>query len=265
MRRDEAEARAATLNRRFRNHSATDVLRAALREGALGPHALGRVAMVSSFGAESVALLHMLSRIAPATPVLFLDTHKLFRETLDYQMAVAKRLRLSDVRRLGPNGAEVARLDPHGTLHRTDPDGCCAIRKTLPLARALAGFDTWITGRKRYQGATRAALDFFEVEGLANDEARLKVNPLAHWRKADVADYADANGLLRHPLVAQGYPSIGCEPCTSRVWAGEDERAGRWRGRAKSECGIHIVDGRVVRGPAPEPALAPIESLPDVA
>jgi len=240
-------ARAAALNARYRLHSATAVL-----ERALSDPSVGRVAMVSSFGAESVALLHMVAVIDPATPVLFIDTAMLFPETLAYQSEVAARLGLRDLRRIRARALDVAIEDRDGTLHRRDTDACCDLRKTRPLERALYGFDAWITGRKRYQSGTRAALEFFETDG----DDRLKINPLAHWDPADVRDYMDNNRLPRHPLVARGYPSIGCAPCTSPVAAGEDPRAGRWRGQAKDECGIHIVDGRIVRGPIKEGKVA---------
>ena len=230
--------RAADLNARYRHHAASAVLRHALSDPQVG-----RIALVSSFGAESVALLHMLAVIDRTVPVLFIDTAMLFAETLDYQRQVAERLELSDLRIIRARPVGVAAQDPEGLLHQTDPDACCALRKTEPLERALHGFDAWITGRKRFQASTRAALEFFE----ADTDGRLKVNPLAHWDKAYVQDYMLNNRLPRHPLVARGYPSIGCAPCTSPVKPGEDERAGRWRGAAKEECGIHFVDGKMVR------------------
>ncbi|PHP27376.1 phosphoadenylyl-sulfate reductase [Limimaricola cinnabarinus] len=227
------------LNARYRHHGATAVL-----EKALAEHALGRIAMVSSFGAESVVLLHLVSVIDRTTPVLFVDTEMLFTETLEYQMELSERLNLKDVRTVKARPQALAEQDPEGLLHRSNPDLCCAIRKTEPLQRALSGFDSWITGRKRYQGKTRAALEFFENE----DDLRIKINPLAHWTSSDLQDYITENRLPRHPLVAQGYPSIGCAPCTSKVEAGEDPRAGRWRDSDKEECGIHFVNGKMVRG-----------------
>ena len=232
--------RAATLNARYRHHAAVAVLEHALRDPELG-----RVALVSSFGAESVVLLHMIAVKAPATPVLFIDTRMLFAETLDYQARVARDLGLRDVRTIRAGAAALAAHDLDGMLHQRDPDACCALRKSAPLEVALKGFDAWITGRKRFQAGSRAALDFFEPNGAH----RLKVNPLAHWDRDDVADYITNNRLPRHPLVARGYPSIGCQPCTSPVAPGEDPRAGRWRGHAKQECGIHFIGGRAVRGP----------------
>ena len=230
--------RAADLNARYRHHAASAVLRHALSDPQVG-----RIALVSSFGAESVALLHMLAVIDRTVPVLFIDTAMLFPETLDYQRQVAERLELSDLRIIRARPVALAAQDPDGLLHQSDPDACCALRKTEPLERALHGFDAWITGRKRFQASTRAAMEFFE----ADTDGRLKVNPLAHWDKGDVQDYMINNRLPRHPLVARGYPSIGCAPCTSPVKPGEDERAGRWRGAAKEECGIHFVNGKMVR------------------
>jgi len=229
--------RVAALNARYRHHSAAAVLAHALADPAAG-----RLALVSSFGAESVVLLHMVAVTAPATPVIFLETGMLFAETLVYQQELGERLGLRDLRIIRPDAEDLARTDPAQTLYRHDTDACCALRKTRPLHRALRGFDGWITGRKRYQAGTRAALDFFEVEQATG---RLKVNPLAHWAREDVQTYMDENRLPRHPLVDRGYPSIGCMPCTTPVGANEDARAGRWRDQDKTECGIHIVDGRV--------------------
>ncbi|HMO09571.1 MAG TPA: phosphoadenylyl-sulfate reductase [Paracoccaceae bacterium] len=237
--------RVAALNARWRHHGATAVL-----EHALHDPDLGRVALVSSFGAESVVLLHLVSVIAPETPVLFVDTRMLFPETLAYQRELAERLHLCDLRTIRAPHPRVAFDDPDGTLHQVNPDACCALRKVAPLERALAEFDGWITGRKRFQGHGRETVEFFEAE----DETRIKVNPLAHWDRQDVADYMVENRLPRHPLVARGYPSIGCAPCTSPVAEGEDPRAGRWRGRDKVECGIHFVNGRAVRLPREDAA-----------
>ena len=232
--------RAAHLNARYRHHGATAVL-----ERALSDPQVGQLAMVSSFGAESVVLLHLVSVIDRSVPVLFIDTEMLFKETLQYQRDVAEKLGLTDVRVITPDREEVFTHDNEGLLHQSAPDACCTLRKTRPLARALEPFDAWITGRKRFQGSTRAEIDFFEPEG----DIRIKVNPLAHWTRDDIQDYMVNNRLPRHPLVAQGYPSIGCAPCTSAVKSGEDPRAGRWRGQDKEECGIHFINGKAVRGP----------------
>jgi phosphoadenosine phosphosulfate reductase len=230
--------RVSALNARYKHHGATAVLEHALKDADLG-----RVALVSSFGAESVVLLHLVSVIAPETPVLFIDTRMLFQETLDYQRELAEKLHLCDVRTIRANPTRVNFEDPDGTLHQFNTDACCGVRKVEPLERALSTFDGWITGRKRYQGSTRQQVDFFEAEG----DTRIKVNPLAHWGREDLEEYMVENRLPRHPLVAKGYPSIGCAPCTSPVKPGEDPRSGRWRGSEKTECGIHFIDGKPVR------------------
>ncbi len=230
--------RVTDLNRLYAHHSGTSVL-----ERALADPQVGTTALVSSFGAESVVLLHMLSVIDRSAPVLFLDTEMLFPETLDYQREVASKLRLTNVQVIGPDRDITFVNDPNNRLHAKNPDACCAMRKTEPLQRALEPFDAWITGRKRYQGGKRAGLSFFEADG----DTRIKINPLAHFTPRDVQEYILNNRLPRHPLVAKGYPSIGCLPCTTRVAEGEDPRAGRWRGQDKSECGIHVVDGKAVR------------------
>lgn len=227
-------ARVDTLNTELKHHAAADVLRRAFR-------ATPNLALVSSFGAESVALLHLAARVRPDVPVIFIDTMLLFAETLSYQREVARKFGLKKVRIIR---ADTSRSDPDDTLHQRDPDACCDLRKTQVLNEALADFDGWITGRKRYQSGQRAELPAFEVEEATG---RIKVNPLAHWTRDDVRTYIEENDLPRHPLVSQGYPSIGCAPCTSPVREGEDARAGRWRGQDKDECGIHFVDGKMVR------------------
>jgi phosphoadenosine phosphosulfate reductase len=229
------DARVEALNARLTHHSATDVLRTACEE-------IADLVLVSSFGAESVALLHLAAMVNRDLPVLFIDTQMLFTETLVYQQEVAERLGLRNLRIL--RAADIASKDPDGTLHRTDPDACCDLRKTRPLHLALAPHSGWVTGRKRYQSGARAQLSFFERD---RPTGKIKVNPLAYWRTQDVADYIAENRLPRHPLVDKGFPSIGCAPCTTPVSNGEDARAGRWRGTSKDECGIHFVNGKVVR------------------
>jgi len=230
--------RVAALNNRYKHHGATAVL-----ERALGDEEVGKIALVSSFGAESVVLLHLISVMARNTPVLLIDTEMLFAETLAYQLELTERLRLSDVRVVKAKRNDLFTRDNENILHLHNPDACCELRKTEPLQRALGEFDAWITGRKRYQGKTRQTIDFFESEA----DIRIKVNPLAHWTSADLQVYMTENRLPRHPLVAKGFPSIGCAPCTTRVNDGEDPRAGRWRNLPKDECGIHFVDGKLVR------------------
>lgn len=207
-----------------------------LLSAVLGDRTFGRLALVSSFGAESAILLDMVARIDKATPVIFLNTGKLFGATLAYREALVERFGLTDVRDERPDLADLRRHDPDGSLWSLDPDFCCHLRKTEPLDRALAGFDGWITGRKRFQGAGRETLPTVEGDPATG---RLKLNPLAPWSEVQVADYLAERNLPVHPLVHDGYRSIGCEPCTRPTEAGENPRAGRWAWLDKSECGIH--------------------------
>jgi phosphoadenosine phosphosulfate reductase len=195
-----------------------------------------KLALVSSFGAESAVLLHLAARIRPDIPVLFLDTGMLFAQTLDYRKSLAARLGLTDVRDLRPHYQDLATADPEAKLHQTDTDACCNVRKVMPLDRALKAFDAWITGRKRFHGGDRLSLPVVEQAG-----EQLKFNPLANWGKAELDAYAADHQLPAHPLVAQGFPSIGCWPCTEPAEEGEDTRAGRWKGLDKTECGIHLA------------------------
>jgi phosphoadenosine phosphosulfate reductase len=224
-----SETDAIRLNHMFRGHDTVEMLEILLREDILGD-----VAVVSSFGAESAVLLHLIASVNPAVPVLFLDTGKHFPETITYKEELRERLGLTDLRDLKPDPALLAKKDGNGLRWSFDPDGCCEIRKVLPLKQALAGFDAQFTGRKAFQSATRNALPRFEIE-----DGRLKVNPLADWDKARLEAYVAEHDLPVHPLVDQGYPSIGCSPCTSKVAPGEDPRSGRWKGWDKVECGIH--------------------------
>lgn len=199
----------------------------------------GRTAIVSSFGAESAVLLHLVAAIDAATPVFFLNTGKLFGETLRYRDRLQDVLGLQDVRSLAPGLDARQALDPDGTLWSRDTDACCGLRKVAPLASALKPFTAQITGRKRFQTRERGSMQ--SVEWF---DGRFRFNPLWQWTQSDLAAYAAAHKLPAHPLVADGYPSIGCQPCTRRVAAGEDYRAGRWAGLDKDECGIHVgTDG----------------------
>jgi phosphoadenosine phosphosulfate reductase len=204
-----------------------------------------RLALVSSFGAESAVLLHLAAQVKPDVPVLFLDTGMLFGQTLDYRHDLAKRLGLTGVRDLRPRFEDLALTDPNADLWRTDTDACCGIRKVLPLDRALEGFDAWVTGRKRFHGGARLSLPVVE-----SSEGKVKFNPLAGWGQAELDAYADQHSLPAHPLVAAGFASVGCWPCTSPTQEGADVRAGRWAGSQKTECGIHTA-----RAPGAAPFL----------
>lgn len=223
------EADAVRLNNMFRGRDTIEMLTILLRENMLGD-----AAIVSSFGAESAVLLHLIAHIDPNVPVLFLDTGKHFPETITYREELRSMLGLRDLRILTPDPVLLGQKDETGLRWSYDPDGCCNIRKVLPLNAALAAFDAQFTGRKAFQSSTRRALPRFEIE-----DGRLKVNPLADWDKARIDAYIAEHDLPAHPLVEQGYPSIGCSPCTTKVAAGEDPRSGRWKGWDKVECGIH--------------------------
>ena len=194
------------------------------------------IAVVSSFGADSAVMLHMIAQIDRATPVLFLETGKHFRATLRYRDQLIAELGMTDVHDIHPLKQSLRDEDPFGALSMTNKDRCCYIRKVEPMARAVAPYRAWMTGRKQFQASTRTALPVFESVG-----ARVRINPLAHWTSADLKAYMAAHDLPPHPLVAEGYRSIGCMPCTLPVKDGEDDRAGRWAGSDKTECGIHLT------------------------
>ena len=223
---------AQALDEVLRHASPAEVIEAALK--IVGRE---RLALVSSFGTESAALLKVMADVDPAIPVIFLDTGWLFQETLDYRDTLIAKLGLADVRSIKPLEETVSREDPDKELWFTDPDSCCRIRKVEPLARALKPFAGWINGRKRFQGGLRADLPVVEQDG-----ERLKFNPFANVSREEIEAIYKLADLPPHPLVASGFLSVGCMPCTSRNEAGEDDaRAGRWRGRSKTECGIHTT------------------------
>lgn len=248
-----------TLNCNAQRWSTQELLHRVLRE-----QIVGRVALVSAFGAESAVLLHLVSTIDKHTPVLFVDTGQLFEETLRYRDTLVAHLDLREVRSIQPDAAQLIASDRDRTLYARDADTCCSLRKQQPLQRALAGFEGWISGRKRYQASTRAAMELFEFEplpaqattphtqvaerGRLPGNGRIKINPLAYWSEAQLRDHLQRHALPEHPLVAAGYASIGCAPCTSPVAPDEHPRAGRWRHcEQKLECGIHFDQGRVER------------------
>ncbi|WP_247519631.1 phosphoadenylyl-sulfate reductase [Bradyrhizobium sp. 190] len=224
-------SQAQLLDRALRDASPAEVIEAALKT-------VGRehLALVSSFGTESAALLKVMADVDPAIPVVFLDTGWLFEETLAYRDTLIATLGLTDVRSIKPLEETLSREDPERELWFSDPDACCRIRKVEPLARALKPFSAWINGRKRFQGGARA-----EIPVVEDDGAKLKFNPFANVSREEIEAIYKMAKLPAHPLVASGYLSVGCMPCSSRTAPGEDARAGRWRGQAKRECGIHTT------------------------
>ena len=222
---------AQALDRALRDASPAEVIDTALKT--VGRD---RLALVSSFGTESAALLKVMADVDPAIPVVFLDTGWLFEETLAYRDTLIATLGLRDVRSIKPLEETLSREDPDRELWFSDPDACCRIRKVEPLARALKPFSAWINGRKRFQGGARA-----DIAVVEDDGAKLKFNPFANVSREEIEAIYKMAKLPPHPLVASGYLSVGCMPCSSRAAAGEDARAGRWRGKAKTECGIHTT------------------------
>ena len=244
-----SEQDAIRLNRMFRGSSTQEMLESVVRD-----NLAGEIALVSSFGAESAVLLHLVAQVDPGVPVLFLETGKHFPETLSYRDLLVDRLGLKNLVNLHPCLGELESRDETGLRWSYDPDGCCEIRKVKPLARALTGYDATITGRKAFQASSRANLPRFEID-TTDAIGRLKINPLIDWTADNLAAYIDEHDLPPHPLVAQGYPSIGCSPCTSKVAPGEDPRSGRWKGWDKTECGIHTDGGAGELPPGYDPAF----------
>lgn len=244
------DADAIRLNKMFRGQDAGEMLANLVRD-----QIVGEIAVVSSFGAESAVLLHLVAQVDPALPVLFLETGKHFPETLRYRDELVERLGLTDVRNLTPDAQVLAAKDENGLRWSWDPDGCCEIRKVIPLATALAEFDASVTGRKAFQSSSRAGLPRFEID-TSDAQGRLKINPLIDWTTQDIEAYFAEHGLPRHPLVDEGFPSIGCSPCTSKVAEGEDPRSGRWKGWDKTECGIHGPSSPIPKG-GPDDELPP--------
>lgn len=229
----ELRARVDDLRARYDGVMGADLLRAFIRE-----EYADRIALVSSFGAESAVLLHMIAEIDQDLPVIFLETGKLFDETLRYRDRLTELLGLRDVRNIRPGDRDIARHDPDGDLWSRDPDTCCYMRKTKPLETAMLPFDAWITGRKRFQGGNRTELPTVEGDPASG---RIKVNPVATWSPGDLKRYMHAHELPAHPLVSRGYFSIGCMPCTAPAQSARDVRSGRWVGLDKTECGIHAT------------------------
>ena len=229
-REDWAELTARVLASLYADVDAPELLEAMIRN-----EFPGRIAVVSSFGADSALLLEMVAAIDASTPVIFLDTRKHFGETLRYRNRLVARLGLTDVRSVRPDASRIATRDPDGVLWQSDAEACCRLRKVQPLQDALEDFDAWVTGRRRYQTVARAGLPTIEAA-----DGRIKINPLARLSAKEVEDWRGATDLPVHPLIDDGFLSIGCMPCTDRVADGENGRAGRWRGDSKTECGIHI-------------------------
>ena len=223
---------AARLGEAWHGLSTLEVLAQALAGDAF----VRNPAVVSSFGADSSVLLHMVSTVSADAQVIFIDTGFHFPETLTYRNDLTKILGLQNVRTASVDPIAEKRLDAYRRLHLNQPDSCCDLRKVAVLDRHLRMNDAWISGQRRSQSSTRTSVAVVEVD---ESRGKIKVNPLANWSDNEVAAYKAKHGLPEHRLVTKGYPSIGCRPCTSAVRQGEDQRAGRWRGQQKLECGLH--------------------------
>lgn len=219
------------LSRRFETVEVEEIL-----EWAVGKFA-PRLAMTSNFGAEGVVVMDKLAQVAPETPVIYLETGFQFAETDQLKARLRSRYGLNIIeRRAELSVAEQDRI--YGErLYERDPDLCCRIRKVEPLAAALKGYDAWIAALRRDQSPTRANIGIVEWNAR---HGLVKINPLATWTRRQVWDYIVSNELPYNPLYDEGYTSIGCQPCTRRVVAGQHERSGRWDGEKKLECGIHL-------------------------
>ncbi|MER5600681.1 phosphoadenylyl-sulfate reductase [Streptomyces sp. NPDC002265] len=185
---------------------------------------------------EDAVVAHLAARVKPGVAVVFLDTGYHFPETIGTRDAVAAVMDV-DVITLTPRQTVAEQDAQYGPrLHERDPDRCCALRKVAPLAEGLKAYDAWATGLRRDQSPTRANTP---VVGWDAERQKVKVSPIARWTQADLEAYVAEHSVLTNPLLTDGYPSIGCAPCTRRVQGGEDARAGRWSGLGKTECGLH--------------------------
>ncbi|MDG1287302.1 MAG: phosphoadenylyl-sulfate reductase [Rickettsiales bacterium] len=204
----------------------------------------GKIASLTSFGADSAVLLALIADVKPDLPIFFLDTGKHFPATLDFARELTEQLKLTNVIWLKPDETLLGNIDKDGTLWKDQPNRCCWLRKVEPLERAMEDYkiEAMITGRKRYQTAQRANMETIEQD----EKDVFRINPLSHWGKGQLEEFTERRGLPTHPLIAEGFLSIGCEPCTSIVKEGQDERAGRWMHTfdgddKKTECGLHVA------------------------
>ena len=201
---------------------------------------IDRLAVATSFQSSGLVILHLLKDVRPDVPVLFLDTGFHFTQTLEFRDRIAELWDLKVVTLTGEHGSPERQAELHGPdLYRSDPDRCCFINKVRPLQAALEEYDGWMSGLRRDQSPLRAGTPTIEAQLLPSGSEVLKIHPLATWTRPRVESYVKRHGIPTHPMLEQGFASIGCLPCTRAVRDGEDARAGRWDGLAKTECGIH--------------------------
>lgn len=198
-----------------------------------------RLTMATAFGPEGNCIIHMLAEIEPGVRIFNLDTGYQFQETLELRERIKQRYGI-EVEFIRPETTVAEYEEEHGgPLYRHRPDQCCFDRKLVPLRRAVIGYDAWISAIRKDQTADRGKASVVQWDAKFN---LVKINPLLHWTKKNVWDFILKNDVPYNPLHDEGYPSIGCWPCTNAVGNGEDERAGRWAGMAKKECGLHVIE-----------------------
>jgi phosphoadenosine phosphosulfate reductase len=201
---------------------------------------IDRLSVATSFQSSGLVILHLLQEIRGDVPVLFLDTGWHFAETLEFRDRIAEMWDLKVVNLTGEHGSSERQVEWYGPkLYERDPDRCCFINKVRPLQEALEEYDGWMSGLRRDQSPLRAGTPIVEAQMLPSGAEVLKIHPLARWSRARVDAYIERNEIPIHPLLERGFASIGCWPCTRAIGGAEDERAGRWDGIAKTECGIH--------------------------
>jgi len=228
---DLSEFEIKQLSRRFETRGVEEILEWAVER--FSPH----LTMTSNFGAEGVVVMDHLARVAPETPIIYLETGFQFAQTDELKERLRARFGLNIIEHRATLSVEEQNRIHGERLYERDSDLCCRIRKVEPLATALKGYDAWIAALRRDQSPTRANIGVIEWNAR---HGMVKINPLAAWTRRQVWDYIVTNELPYNPLYDDGYASIGCVPCTRRVMAGQHERSGRWDGEKKLECGIHL-------------------------
>jgi phosphoadenosine phosphosulfate reductase len=243
-----AEDQVQDLNARFEHAEPLEIIQWALCDSGLE-----RVAIASAFQAEGTAIIHMAAGIRPEIPVLFLETGFHFAETLAFKERLTELLGLNVMDLTGEHTVESQAAAFGPRLYERNPTLCCELNKVRPFDAALERLDGWITGMRRDSAWTRAGTPILSWTELDSGNRVLKVNPIANWRRRDAWAYLKANNLPHNPLYDLGFFSIGCAPCTRMVFPGEDERAGRWSGLLKTECGIHVDEANLQERPQPQP------------
>jgi phosphoadenosine phosphosulfate reductase len=244
-----SDSQIGDLNSRFDDSAPQDILRWAFEESGME-----RVAIASAFQREGTAIIHMATRIRPDVPILFLETGFHFAETLAFKQQLIERYGLNVVELTGEHTVDSQEATFGFRLYERDPDLCCRLNKVEPFQRALEGFDAWVTGMRRDSAWTRAKSPLVTCYEISPGQPIVRVNPIAGWAQRDVWAYLKEHDIPHNPLYDLGFASIGCAPCTRMVFSGEDERAGRWSGTGKIECGIQAPETELQSAAAAERA-----------